>query len=267
MRWLLVCLLCLGWSSSALAVVQFCNKLERPVFFSVAYQSPQGWVSEGWFSTDPQDCVTPQSLADLTDFFWTAETGPYMLDGKEVKTTWGKGKTFSVKDFKDTPFTVNNADKQQKETRPNPFSGPVSFGLTIMATVTIEADSSSTTSLGPAKETQLPTSGPWAAIAADGNGRWGYAVSQPSQDEAANAALTDCGGSGCKIIGALQARCLAYAESREGGYWYFGFLGFKESDVQNKSLNACNNAAPAGSCKLLKSICEPGPDYRNMKAQ
>lgn len=267
MRWLLVCLLCLGWSSSALAVVQFCNKLERPVYFSVAYQSPQGWVSEGWFSTYPQDCVTPQSLADLTDFFWTAETGPYMLDGKEVKTTWGKGKTFNVKDFKDTPFTVNNADKQQKETRPNPFSGPVSFGLTIVATVTIEADSSSTTSLGSAMETQLPTSGPWAAIAADGNGRWGYAVGQPSQDVAANAALTDCGGSGCKILGALQARCLAYAESREGGYWYFGFLGFNESAVQNKSLNACNNAAPAGSCKLLKSICGPGSDYRNMKAQ
>ena len=225
-------------------------------------------MSEGWFSTYPQDCVTPQSLADLTDFFWTAETGPYMLDGKEVKTTWGNGKTFSVKDFKDTPFTVNNADKQQKETRPNPFSGPVSFGLTIVATVTIESDSSSTTSLGPAKETQLPTSGPWAAIAADGSGGWGYALGQPSQDAAEKAALEDC-GSGCKIIGAraLKANCLAYAESRQGGYWYFGWLGPDESTVQSKVLNSCNNAAPAGSCKLLKSLCGPGPDYRNMKAQ
>ena len=153
MRWLLLCLLCLGWSSSALAAVQFCNKFECPVHFSVAYQSPQGWVSQGWFSTDPKDCVTPQSLADLTDFFWTAETGPYMLNGEEVKTTWGKGKTFSVKDFKDFPFTVNNADKRQNKTRPNPFAGPVSFdGSAIVATVTIEADSSSTTVLGPATE-------------------------------------------------------------------------------------------------------------------
>lgn len=253
MRQLLVCLLGLGWSSSALAAVQFCNKLERPVHFSVVYQSPQGWVSQGWFSIDPQDCVTPQSLADLTDFFWTAETGPYMLDGKEVKTTWGKGKTFSVKDFKDSPFTVTKADKQQQGSRLNPFTGPVSFGLpAIVATVTIEADSSSTTYIPPP-----PTFGPWAAIAADGNGRWGYAVGQPSHDVAANAALTDCDGSGCKILGALKASCLASAESREGGYWYFGFLGFNEAAVQNKTLNACNNAAPAGSCKLLKSICGP----------
>ena len=195
MRWLLLCLLCLGWSSSALAAVQFCNKLERPVHFSVAYQSPQGWVSQGWFSTDPQDCVTPQNLADLTDFFWTAETGPYMQNGEEVKTTWGEGRTFSVMEFKDSPFTVNNADKRQKKTRPNPFSGPVSFDLpAIVATVTIEADSSSTI------VTQLPTSGPWAAIAADGDGRWGDALGQPSQDVAANAALKDCGVSGCRFL-------------------------------------------------------------------
>jgi tetratricopeptide (TPR) repeat protein len=111
---------------------------------------------------------------------------------------------------------------------------------------------------GSAVKAQLPTSGPWAAIAADGNGRWGHAVGQPSQDVARNAALKGCGGSGCKILDALQARCIAYAESREGGYWYFGFLGPNESAVQNNALNACNKAAPAGSCKLLKSICGPG---------
>ena len=38
-----------------------------------------------------------------------------MLDGKEVKTTWGKGQNFSVKDFKDLPFSVNKADKRQKD--------------------------------------------------------------------------------------------------------------------------------------------------------
>jgi tetratricopeptide (TPR) repeat protein len=146
MRWLVISLLCLGWCSSAFAGVQFCNKFERPVHFSVAHQTPQGWVTEGWFSADPQACVTPKGLADLTNFLWSAETGPYMLDGKEVKTTWGKGKNFSVKDFKDTPFTVNKADKRQKETRLNPFTGPVSFSLpAIVATVTIEADATSIT--------------------------------------------------------------------------------------------------------------------------
>jgi uncharacterized membrane protein len=50
MRRPLVWLLCLGWCSPALAGVQFCNKFERPVNFSVAHETPQGWVSEGWFT-------------------------------------------------------------------------------------------------------------------------------------------------------------------------------------------------------------------------
>ena len=114
---------------------------------------------------------------------------------------------------------------------------------------------------GSAMKAQLPPSGPWAAIATDGNGRWGYAVEQPSQDVARTAALKDCGGSGCKVLDALQASCIAYAESREGGYWYFGYFGPNESAVQNDALNACNKAAPAGSCKLVKSICGPDSAY------
>jgi tetratricopeptide (TPR) repeat protein len=146
MRRLLICLVCLAWCSPALAGVQLCNKFDKTVHFSIAHEAPQGWVTEGWFSVEPQACVTPQGLADLTNFLWTAETGPYMLDGKEVKTTWGKGKNFAVRDFKDTPFTVTKADKRQKNTRQNPFTGPVSFTLpAIVATVTIEADSTSTT--------------------------------------------------------------------------------------------------------------------------
>jgi tetratricopeptide (TPR) repeat protein len=110
-------------------------------------------------------------------------------------------------------------------------------------------------SQGSAKA-QPPTSGPWAAIAADGKGLWGYSLSQPSQDAAANAALEDCGDD-CKIIGdrALEASCIAYVESRQGGYWYFGYLGANESAVQDNAMNACNKAAPAGSCKLVKSLC------------
>lgn len=146
MRRLLICVVCLAWWSPALASVQLCNKFDKTVHFSVAHQTQQGWVTEGWFIVEPQACVTPQGLADLTNFLWTAETGPYMLDGKEVKTTWGKGKNFAVKDFKDTPFTVTKADKRQKNTRQNPFTGPVSFTLpAIVATVTIEADATSTT--------------------------------------------------------------------------------------------------------------------------
>jgi hypothetical protein len=97
--------------------------------------------------------------------------------------------------------------------------------------------------------------GPWAAIAVDGNGRWGYAVGQPSPDVAKNAALQGCGGGACTILDALQARCIAYAESREGGYWYFGLFGPDEGTVQSNAMNACNKAAPAGSCRIVQSVC------------
>jgi hypothetical protein len=100
-----------------------------------------------------------------------------------------------------------------------------------------------------------PSSGPWAAIAVDGNGHWGYAVGQPSPDVAKTAALQGCGGGACKILDALQARCIAYAESRAGGYWYFGLFGPDARSVENNAMSACWKAAPPNSCALVKAVC------------
>lgn len=97
--------------------------------------------------------------------------------------------------------------------------------------------------------------GVWAAIAVDGNGRWGYAVGQPSQNAASSGALQGCGDSACKILDAQLAQCIAYAESRQGGYWYFAQLGPDLMTVQGIALNACIKAAPVGSCKLVKARC------------
>jgi hypothetical protein len=100
------------------------------------------------------------------------------------------------------------------------------------------------------------SSGPWAAIAADGKGRWGYAVAQPSPDVARNAALQGCGDGACQILDALQARCIAYAESRaNGGYWYFGHFGSDARSVENNAMSACWKAAPENSCALVKAVC------------
>ncbi len=100
------------------------------------------------------------------------------------------------------------------------------------------------------------STGPWAAIAADGKGRWGYAVGQPSPDVAKNAALQGCGDSACTILDALKARCIAYAESRaNGGYWYFGHFGADTRTVENNAMRACWKAAPSNSCALVKAAC------------
>ena len=48
MRALVAFLLLIGSGSQALAGVQFCNKFDHPIRFAVAFQTPNGWVAEGW---------------------------------------------------------------------------------------------------------------------------------------------------------------------------------------------------------------------------
>ncbi len=94
----------------------------------------------------------------------------------------------------------------------------------------------------------------WAAVAVDGKGRWGYAVGKPTAAQARGGALAGC-GSGCRIEKVLRARCLAYSESRERGYWYYVHFGAPQSSVEESALDACRKAAPTGSCKLVKAVC------------
>jgi tetratricopeptide (TPR) repeat protein len=144
MRWLTALLLCLSSCGPAFAGVQFCNEFDHLVRFAIAYQTPDGWVSEGWVSVDPKACVTDTKHADLTNFLWTAETGEYRQDGKHMKTTWGSnGQAFSAKEG---PFTLKNADRKLKGARLVGFNGPVSLAMSaIVATVEIEADGTSKT--------------------------------------------------------------------------------------------------------------------------
>lgn len=148
MRLVTVFLLSLALSSPAFAGVRFCSNFPHPVRFAVAYQTAQGWVSEGWVEVAPQGCVDDTKHADLTDFLWTAESDPYISNGKEVKTAWGKGHSFSVKNGN---FTLKNADKKSKGARLAEFNGPFSFTLpAIVATVELGADASARTTIpGP----------------------------------------------------------------------------------------------------------------------
>jgi tetratricopeptide (TPR) repeat protein len=149
MRWIVALLLCLCSCAPALAGVRFCNKFAHHVRFAVAYQTPEGWVTEGWVDVDPGACVIDEKHADLTDFLWTAESGVYSNDGKQVRRIWGKGKQFSVKDG---PFTLKGADKKLKGARLAAFDvDAISFSdPAIVATVEIHENASTTTTVpGP----------------------------------------------------------------------------------------------------------------------
>ena len=56
------------------------------------------------------------------------------------------------------------------------------------------------------------------AVAADSKGRWGYAFGERTSARAQAEALRGCGALGCDIQETARARCLAYVESRAGGY-------------------------------------------------
>jgi hypothetical protein len=95
----------------------------------------------------------------------------------------------------------------------------------------------------------------WAAVAADGQGRWGFAVGMQSEADARSGALGGCGSASCKIEGIAQAECIAYAESRSGGYWYGLGVDHTKWLVQSVAQGGCSKGAPAGTCKLVDARC------------
>lgn len=98
--------------------------------------------------------------------------------------------------------------------------------------------------------------GPFGALAADGKGHFGYAVNQPTEAAARDAALKDCGSPGCKIAAAGEGRCVASFESRlKGDYGYGAGLGEDENKARMVAMARCATTAPAFSCREAKVIC------------
>jgi hypothetical protein len=100
-------------------------------------------------------------------------------------------------------------------------------------------------------------SGPWSAVAANQKGVWGYAVGRPDQAKARADAVNGCGSgaSSCTDVSAAQVPCIAYAESRQGGYWFGVGMGATTAAVTDVAMRGCSSGAPAGSCKLVKAVC------------
>ncbi|MCW5772427.1 MAG: DUF4189 domain-containing protein [Rhodospirillaceae bacterium] len=98
--------------------------------------------------------------------------------------------------------------------------------------------------------------GPYGALAADGKGRFGYAVNYPSEAAARDAALKDCASTGCKIVAAGEGRCVASYESRlKGDYGYGVGVGEDENKARMVAMARCATTAPAFSCHESKVLC------------
>ena len=113
------------------------------------------------------------------------------------------------------------------------------FGLVVLASMAPQA---------------AHASGPRMAVAVDGRGHWGYAWTSGVRSPAA-AALHYCGHTSCHLEANGAGRCMAFYESRAGGYWYGVGIGNSLRQVERIASHGCSIGAPAGTCRAVKSFC------------
>lgn len=188
MRWFVALLLLALSGSKAFATIKFCNDFEHVVQFALAYQSKDGWVSEGWVRVESKACQTDSKHPDLTEFYWRGETDWIKTRGGRTKWSWGKDREFAVKD---TSFSLTNSDQKIKGAHLVGFIGPVKINApSVEVTLTIV----------DAKGTMTSISSEGAALESDPD----YQACQTASGDEAIAACDRAIGSG-KFSGRLLA--------------------------------------------------------------
>jgi tetratricopeptide (TPR) repeat protein len=169
MRGLLTSLLIALTSSNAFAAIKLCNEFEHTVRFAVAFQTRDGWVSEGWVTVPSKSCQSDPKHSDLTEFYWRGETDWIKSrDGRaKTKWSWGKMRSFSVKD---APFAFTNADQKVRGGRLEAFAGPVTVKSPSLVEVTVLIVDAKTTMTSLSSETAALKADPDYRACADLSG-------------------------------------------------------------------------------------------------
>lgn len=100
--------------------------------------------------------------------------------------------------------------------------------------------------------------GEWSAFASDSNGNWGYGAHWATEQIAHKLAVDGCGstGIGCKVFWTTKDRCVSYAESRIGGFWYAAGGGNSQQQAVQNAIRFCQSGtAPPSSCKSIVAEC------------
>ncbi|HRD78289.1 MAG TPA: CAP domain-containing protein [Hyphomicrobiaceae bacterium] len=111
---------------------------------------------------------------------------------------------------------------------------------------------------GPGPTPTPGGSGEWSAFATDGRGRWGYATHRANAALASSGAISGCGGAGagCRVFWTTRDRCVSYAESRSGGFWYAAGGGPTDAVARQNAIRFCQSGtAPRGSCRTTGAWC------------
>ncbi len=167
------------------------------------------------------------------------------LTGVGIGAMSGGGKQQSEKDFGGLPPSTTRCFRIRARTE---------AGAKGCVSKVWSARVCATTASAPAAPA-APAKGKWSALAADGQGHWGYAVNYASEAQARDAARKGCGDGRCTVKIAGQVGCYAYFESRTKGYWYGLALHSSSATALQVARGGCEKGAPAGTCKLVKASC------------
>lgn len=104
-------------------------------------------------------------------------------------------------------------------------------------------------------ETQaVAQSAGYAAVAVNGRGAWGASLGLMSRGAAGADAVRRCGNT-CRVVMVGPGRCVAFADSSSGGYWYGHAYGSQPGPVRRTALQGCSAGAPAGTCRIKHVNC------------
>ena len=95
----------------------------------------------------------------------------------------------------------------------------------------------------------------YAAVAVDGRGAWGASLGLSTPGAAGADAVSRCGGGRCRVVMTGRGRCVAFADSSSGGYWYGHSFGGDAETVRRIAMQGCSAGAPAGTCRLKHVNC------------
>jgi hypothetical protein len=94
----------------------------------------------------------------------------------------------------------------------------------------------------------------YAAVAVDGRGAWGASLGLGTAEGARADAVSRCGGK-CRVTMTGRGRCVAFADSSSGGYWYGHSYGDNAEAVRNTAMGGCSAGAPKGTCRIKHVNC------------
>lgn len=136
-------LLGLSGASAGPGDITFCNEFPHMVNIAIAYEQTdvETWLARGWLEVETGKCYVFDTAIRVATFYYHAESEPYREGRRRVKTSWGSGKDFSVRD---SHFQTYQAEKKLSGMRYAGFTkGPVMTGGAITATVTFLAEGGS----------------------------------------------------------------------------------------------------------------------------